>query len=608
MSDRPRKPRRLPIPDWVGELRDPATLRADITAGIAVALVLIPQSMAYAQLAGLPPIYGLYAGLLPMMVAAIFGSSRLLVSGPAAVMCIMTAAALESLGLERETSTYISYALLIAALAGTFQLALGLLRMGVLVDFISHPVVSGFTNAAALIIATSQVPKLFRIDIGGASRFMDKVAMILMQAIRTTHLPTLAMSALTFAVLVGVKRWKPKFPAVLAAVAVATVVSWLTGFAAAGGYVVGDIPKGLPAFRLPAFERKAVLQLIGPSVTIALVGIMSAISIAKVIAARTRETFDPNRELIGQALGNLTASVFQGCVVAGSFARSAVNWKSGARTPFSSVVTGIVVALTLLFFTPLLYHMPQAALGAVTINAVTRLIQLQPILRAWRAHRHCAIVAIVTFLTTLLMAPKLEIGMLVGVSLSIVLYLSRAMRPRFVELGTHPNGTMRGADDHGLTTCPYVAVCRFDGSLFFANVGYFETHVLRLLAERPHLRHLVVDAEGINDIDASGVDAIDSLATQLSEQGIQLHIARAKQQLIATFERTGTIDRVGRDHFWARSLDAFRAAKKELSANCSGPCPEHGDELSVTGDRQTCPHGAHAAAGNGQLGHPPTPC
>jgi SulP family sulfate permease len=589
MSDRARKSIRLPLPDWVGELRDPATLRADITAGIAVALVLIPQSMAYAAMAGLPPIHGLYAGLLPMVMAALFGSSRLLVSGPAAVMCIMTAAALEPLGLDPQT--YISYALLIALMVGVLQLFLGICRLGVLVDFISHPVVNGFTNAAALIIATSQIPKLFGIHIGDASRFLDRVQAIVVHASSETHLPTLGMSVLTFGILVGLKRWKPKFPAVLAAAATATVVSWATGFKAAGGRIVGDIPSGLPGFRLPDLDPHAMGQLVGPSLTIALIGIMSAISIAKVIAARTRQPFDPNRELIGQGMGNLTASVLQGCVVAGSFARSAVNWSSGARTPFSSVVTGIVVALTLLFFTPLLYHMPQAALGAITINAVIRLIQVQPVLRAWRAKRHCAIVAIVTFATTLLAAPRLEIGMLVGVVLSIVLYLSRAMRPRFVELGSHPDGTMRGADVHGLPTCPYVSVCRFDGSLFFANVGYFETHILGLLARRPKLRHLIIDAKGINDLDASGVEAFEKLATQLQDQGIQLHIARAKQQMLDIFERAGVVERIGADHFWPRSLDAFQAITRELSGACSGDCPQPnascaGDE----GDASVCPH------------------
>jgi SulP family sulfate permease len=586
---RSRKPIRLPIPDWVKELRDPETIRADIGAGIAVALILIPQSMAYAQLAGLPPIHGLYAGLLPMVVAALFGSSRLLVSGPAAVMCIMTSAALEPMGLA--PADYIGYALLIAAMAGVFQLALGLLRLGVLVDFISHPVVTGFTNAAALIIATSQLPKLFGIDIGDASHFVERVSAIAVQATTQTHLPTLGMSVLTFGILIGLKRWKPKFPAILVAVGIATALSWATGFAGAGGEIVGDIPSGLPAFRLPEFDRSAIVRLIGPSLTIALIGIMSAVSIAKVIAARTRQSFDPNQELIGQGVGNLTASVFQGCVVAGSFARSAVNWNSGARTPFSSVVTGIVVALTLLFFTPLLHHMPQAALGVVTINAVTRLIQLKPIQRAWQAHKHCAIVAIVTFLTTLFMAPKLEIGMLVGVSLSIVLYLSRTMRPRFVELGIHTDGTMRDATVHGLLTCPYIAVCRFDGSLFFANISHFESMVLNLLAERPQLRHIVIDAKGMNHLDSSGLDAFENMAVQLGKQGVQLHIARAKKPLRDMFDRTGFTAELGEQHFWARSLDAVRALTRELSSECTDACPIQTGVTGEKGTRTICPNG-----------------
>lgn len=556
------------LPGWVGELRDPATLRADTMAGIAVALVLIPQSMAYATLAGLPPIYGLYAGLLPAIVSAVFGSCRLMVSGPAAVMCLMNAAALEPMGLDLQT--YIGYTLLIALMAGVFQILLGSFRLGVLVDFVSHPVVTGFVNAAAIIIATSQVPTLFGVQIGETRHYAEKVWAICVHACTEAQLPTLAMTALSFAVLVGVKRWKPKFPAVLAAVVVATLVSWLCGFE---GKVVGDIPRGLPSFRLPTFSREALVRLLGPSITIALLGIMSAVSIAKVMSARARQPFDPNRELIGQGLGNLTASMFQGCVVAGSFARSAVNWSSGARTPFSSVVTGAVVALTLVLLTPLFYHLPMATLSVITINAVTKLIQLQPIRRAWQAQKHCAIVSVVTFLVTLFAAPHLEYGMAVGVVLSVSFYLSRTMRPRFAELGLHPDGTMRDAAVHGLTVCPHVAVCRFDGSLFFANVGHFESRILGILAQRPTLRCLILDARGVNHVDASGLEAIENLHEQLQKMGIEFYITRAKQPVMEVFQRTGFAGQLGADHFVARSVTAARQAASQIADPCPETCP-----------------------------------
>jgi len=559
------------LPSWAGELRNPETLRADLMAGIAVAMVLIPQSMAYANLAGLKPIHGLYAGLLPVVISALFGSCRLMVSGPAAVMCLMNAAALGPMGLDYPT--YVGYSLLIALMVGVFQLALGYLRLGVLVDFVSHPVVTGFVNAAAVIIATSQVPRLFGVQIGETSNLAAKVWSICVHSATGTHLPTLAMTALSFTVLVGLRRWKPQFPTVLAAVVVATLVSWLVGFSAAGGEVVGTIPRGLPGFRLPSFSSEAILRLIGPAITIALIGIMSAVSIAKVIALRTRQPFDPNRELIGQGLGNVTASMFQGCVVAGSFARSAVNWSSGARTPFSSVVTGAVVALTLVFFTPLLYHLPMAVLSVITINAVTKLIQIEPIRRAWQAQKHCAIVSVATFLATLVASPHLEYGMLVGVVLSIGLYLSRTMRPRFAELGIHLDGTMRDAAVHGLTVCPYVAVCRFDGSLFFANVGHFEAQMLNILAGRASLRYLVLDARGINHVDASGLDAIEGLHEQLQKLGIELFITRVKLQVMEVFQRTGFGKKLGADHFLPRSLTAARLATDRLCGTCPESCP-----------------------------------
>ncbi|MCU7854784.1 MAG: sodium-independent anion transporter, partial [Candidatus Thiodiazotropha sp. (ex Lucinoma borealis)] len=389
--------------EWAGELRNKDTVRADIIAGITVALVLVPQSMAYAQLAGLPVYYGLYASFLPPMIAAIFGSSRQLATGPVAVVSLMTAAALGPLATTPEA--YLAYALLLAFMVGVFQLFLGLFKLGVLVDFLSHPVVVGFTNAGALIIATSQLGKVFGVSVEREAHHYETVWNTLVAAVDNTHGSTFGMAILAFAIMWGVRRFAPNLPGVLIAVVITTLLAWFTGFGDAGGKVVGDIPKGLPALALPAFELTTIWQLIPVAITISLIGFMEAISIAKAMAARTRQRLNANQELIGQGLSNIAASMFSGYPVSGSFSRSAVNINAGAITGFSSVVTGLVVAITLIFLTPLLYHLPQATLAAVIIMAVINLIKVEPIIHAWKAQPHDAVVAVITFVLTLLFAP-----------------------------------------------------------------------------------------------------------------------------------------------------------------------------------------------------------
>ncbi|MEW8586275.1 MAG: SulP family inorganic anion transporter, partial [Candidatus Thiodiazotropha sp.] len=339
----------IPFLSWIGELKDKETVRADIIAGITVALVLVPQSMAYAQLAGLPVYYGLYASFLPPMVAAFFGSSRQLATGPVAVVSLMTAAALEPIATSPDT--YLAYALLLALMVGLFQMFLGLFKLGVLVDFLSHPVVVGFTNAGALIIATSQLGKVFGVSVEREAHHYETVWNTILAAIDGTHGSTLGMAIIAFAIMWGLRRYAPSLPGVLIAVVVTTLIAWLAGFNEAGGQVVGDIPKGLPALSLPMFDLTTVWQLIPAAITISLIGFMEAISIAKAMAARTRQRLNANQELIGQGLSNVVAGMFSGYPVSGSFSRSAVNINAGAMTGFSSIITGLVVMITLIFLT-----------------------------------------------------------------------------------------------------------------------------------------------------------------------------------------------------------------------------------------------------------------
>lgn len=563
----------MPFLSWIGELKNPKVLRADIVAGITVALVLVPQSMAYAQLAGLPAYHGLYASFLPGVVAALLGSSRQLATGPVAVVSLMTASALEPLAAGNPEG-YLAYAVMMALMVGVFQIALGLLRLGVLVDFLSHPVVVGFTNAAAIIIGTSQIGKLFGVSVEKSAHTYETVWNTLVAASQNAHLLTVYMAILALGIMILLRRFAPRAPAVLVAVAVTTLISWWLNLEEKGLGVVGAIPEGLPPLSLPEIDVQTMLHLVTTTIAIALIGFMEAISIAKAMAASTRQRLDSNQELIGQGVGNLFSAFSSGYTVSGSFSRSAVNLSAGAITGFSSIVTGAVVGITLLWLTPLLYHLPQATLASVIIMAVINLIKIKPIREFWRVQPHDGIVAIATFALTLVWAPHLDKGIMVGVLLSLGLYLYRTMRPRIAELSRDPDGTLRDAKVRGLKTCDYISVIRFDGSLYFANAGYFEETVLQNVASKPDVKFVILDAEGINSIDASGEEMLHTLATRLHASGVDLLVARAKKQLMDIFRRTGYVENLGKNHFFRLRTHAFNYAWKQLADRHSADtCP-----------------------------------
>ncbi len=566
------KNRLLPFLCWIGELKNTKVLRADMIAGLTVALVLIPQSMAYAQLAGLPPYYGLYASFLPGIIAALFGSSRQLATGPVAVVSLMTASALEPIA-GTNPELYLAYAIMLALMVGIFQIGLGLLRLGVLVNFLSHPVVIGFTNAAAIIIGTSQLGKLFGVSVEKAEHTYETVFNIVIESFTNTHMETLLMAILALGIMIAMKRWTPRAPNVLTAVVITTLLSWMIGFETMGGAVVGAIPQGLPPMAVPSLDFQTMGQLLSVTVAIAIIGFMEAISIAKAMAAKTRQRLDANQELVGQGLGNIVSSLSSGYAVSGSFSRSAVSISAGAVTGFSSVVTGVVVGVTLLWLTPLLFHLPQATLAAVIIMAVINLVKIEPIKHAWKVQRHDAAVAIITFALTIIWAPHLDKGIMVGVMLSLGLFLYRSMAPRVAVLSRDPDGTLRDAEVRKLETCRNISLIRFDGPLFFANTGYFEDKILERVALKPDLKFVIIDAEGINEIDATGEEMLGHLVHRLDESGIELLVARAKKQLWDTFERTGLMEQLGREHMFALRTQAFNYAWDKLGDNHAETCP-----------------------------------
>ena len=562
----------FPFLAWIHELKDQKVLRADIVAGLTVALVLVPQSMAYAQLAGLAPQYGLYASFLPVMIAALMGSSRQLGTGPVAIVSLLTSAAIPTVVPEgADMVTYAAYASLLALMVGFFRFAMGALKLGFVINFLSHPVVVGFTNAAAIIIAASQLNKIFGVAKGPGEYSYEQVWGTVINAATNTHFITLVFAIVASIIIIGIRRYQPKLPGVLIAVASTTIFSWLIDFGkpteegGLGGAIVGAIPEGLPSFIMPDVDFSAMNEMIVIAITIALIGFMEAIAIAKVMQAKTKQRLDINQELMGQGLANFASGMFQGYPISGSFSRSAVNISAGAVTGFSSVVTAILVGFTLLWLTPLLYHIPQAALAVVIMTAVLNLVKIDPIKQAWKVEKHDAFVAVITFALTLVFAPSLENGIMIGIILSLGLFLYRTMEPRFTELSAHDGSTMFvDALDNKLERCEVVSIVKYSGSLYFANAGYFEDKVLKLIAEKHKcLRYIIVDMAGINWIDASGEDMLTRLLDRCSSNGVEILFART-EGIEKVLKRAGFMDRFGDNRFYNRRTNALRFAWREL--------------------------------------------
>jgi len=552
----------LPFLRWFPMTGD--IIRADLIAGITVALVLIPQSMAYAQLAGLPAYYGLYAAFLPVMIAALWGSSSQLGTGPVAVVSLLTATAVAQFA-EIGSPEFISLAIMLAFLVGAFQLLLGVFRLGVIVNFLSHPVIVGFTNAAALIIAFSQLSKIFGVSMHRSEHFLVDIWGVIMQ-IGSTHIPTLLFGLTAFAIMWFLKKKYPKVPGVLIAVVATILVSWLIGFEKEmSGAVVGKIPEGLPSFAMPTFNMTIFWEMVISAMVISLIGFMEAISIAKAMAAKTKERIDPNQELIGQGLANIVGSMSQSYPASGSFSRSAVNLNAGARTGMSSVYTAVIVMITLLFLTPLLYHLPKAVLAAVIMMAVFGLINFKAVKHAWQISKHDGMAAIVTFVATLGFAPHLERGILIGAGLAIVLYLYRTMKPRVAILGRYKDGTLRDVQVHkDLPTSDKIVAIRFDGSLYFANVSYFEDAILGAESDKPNIKYILVVGDGINQLDASGEDVLHNLNDRLRENGIILVFSGLKRQIIDVLHQSGLMVSIGEENIHATEDMALEYIYKQL--------------------------------------------
>lgn len=548
--------RLLPMADWAPSY-DRQNLRSDLAAGITIGAMLVPQAMAYALLAGLPPEVGLYASTIPVLIYAVFGTSRQLAVGPVAIVSLLTASALAPL-VEEGSSGYIAAAALLALMVGLVHIGLGLARLGYLVNFLSHSVLVGFTAAAAIIIGFSQAKHVLGISIERKDHFYETVAEV-GRNLGDTNGTTLTIGLVSLFVLFGLKRFAPRVPGALVVVIGSILSVEVFNLESRGVRVVGDIPDSLPAFGLPDLSGSLVADLAVTAFVITLVGFMESFAVAKVYARRYRYDLDANQELVGLGAANVASGLFGGYPVTGGFSRTAVNDSAGAKTPLASVITAVIVLTTIAFFTPLLSSLPNAALGAIIVAAVIGLIDVAEMRHIASVKRSDLVSLSVAFVATLVLG--IEIGIGVAVVASMLVVFARMSTPHSAVLGRVPGTTTyRNVDRFPeVETTDGVRIVRIDAALSFVNAANIKT---RLLAEASQLteapRALVLDASGINDIDATGADMLHELLPELEDRGVSFHVAEVKGPVRDVLRNAGIWNTLG-GRLHASAHDALAA-------------------------------------------------
>ena len=545
--------RYLPILDW-GKNYDKATATSDLVAAVIVTIMLIPQSLAYALLAGLPPEVGLYASILPLVAYAVFGTSRALAVGPVAVVSLMTASAVGELA-QQGTAEYLGAAIVLAFLSGLMLIAMGLFRLGFLANLLSHPVISGFITASGLLIASSQLKHILGVPAHGHTLYeiLLSIAAHLGDINWITFVIGAASTVFLFWVRKDLKKrllglgLNPFLADILtkagpvAAVAVTTLVSAVFRLGESGVRVVGDIPSGLPVPQLPAFDSELWLALAGPALLISVIGFVESVSVAQTLAAKKRQRIDPDQELIGLGASNVASAMSGGYPVTGGFARSVVNFDAGAATPAAGAFTAVGIAFATLFLTPLLTHLPQATLAATIIVAVLSLVDLAAVKRTFVYSKSDFSAMAATILITLFLG--VEPGVLAGVTLSIALHLYRSSRPHTAIVGIVP-GTehFRNVDRHKVVTGNNVLTLRVDESLFFANSRYLEDRIYALVADRPEIDHVVLMCPAVNAIDASALESLEEINHRLKESDVTFNLSEVKGPVMDRLKRTDFLD------------------------------------------------------------------
>jgi SulP family sulfate permease len=565
----------LPIVAWLRSYQR-ADLGPDIIAGLTTAVMLVPQAMGYALLAGLPPIHGLYASVAPILFYAIFGTSRHLAVGPVAMDSILVAGAVGAIA-ELGTDHYILIAAALGIMVGAIQAGLGFLRAGFLVNFLSRPVVAGFTAAAALIIAASQLGNLLGVQLP-RTHHVHRVVWEALQRVSDWSWPTLAIGVASIAALVLAKKRIPRFPTALAVVVVATCFVWVLGLADQGVAVVGQVPAGLPGLSIPSVDPSILVGLIPAAATIALVSFMEAISVGRTFAQQFRYDIYPNRELIALGFANLTGGVTGGYPVAGGFSRTAVNARAGARTQLAALITCAVVVVTLLVLTSAFYNLPKAALSAIIVAAVVGLIDVQGAREVFRVKRTDFYLLVLTFFATLSLG--IQWGILVGIGASLLLFLVRTTRPHFAVLGRIPESQtyLNAARHPQAETIPGIILVRIDAQFYFGNVSFLKETVRKLIDEcESPVRYFVLEAAGVNGLDSAAAATLAELDEELAARGVKLVLTRIKGPVRDVLHRTGLLEKLaaeGRVYLSThRAIEVLRSgmALPDLSAELGDP-------------------------------------
>ena len=561
----------FPFVIWLRDYKV-SMLRSDLLAGITVSVVLMPQAMAYAMLAGLPPVYGLYAAAVTPFIAGLWGSLRQLSTGPIAIMSLLVLTTLTPMA-EPGSRQYIELAFLLAFMVGILYLGIGLFRLGEFMSFISHSTVKGFTSAAALIIIATQLPHLLGIQVSRHEYIFQMFAEIV-KGLTKVHPVTFVLGLAAFVIIYGIKKVRPTYPAGLIALVLTSLTVILLKLQDYGIVIVGDIPGGLPHLHVPPFDFTIVSSLIGPTVVIALVSFAETYSVGKSISNETKQKVNVNQEFIGQGLANLVGSFFQSYPVSGSFSRTAINYAVGAKAGISSVIASIIVVSALLFFTPLFSYIPRATLSALVISAVLLLFHPAEVFKLWKINRHDGVVGVSVFVLALVTKP--DYALLIGVIVSLMLFLWKTMHPRIVRVTKDPEFNMFvNADVNNKPSCPQILQLRPDNSIYFANADYTVEKILKRLDEQTTpVLFLLLDFKAVGFIDITGIDELRLLHDELEERAISLAMMEVHLPVQKLFVNTGFINHLKADHLIKNRGEAIDFLFQRLDHDyCKNVCP-----------------------------------
>ncbi|MEW6670355.1 MAG: SulP family inorganic anion transporter [Thermodesulfobacteriota bacterium] len=570
MSKKARQ-RLLPFLDWMKGY-EASAFRSDALAGLTVAVVLIPQAMAYAMLAGMPAVYGLYAAAITPMVAALWGSLRQLSTGPIAIMSLLVLTTLTPMA-EPGSSKFIELAFVLSFMVGVLYLGIGIFGLGVVMYFISHSAVKGFTSAAALIIIATQLPHFLGVPVP-RHEYIFPMLVDLVKSLPSLHWPTLAVGLLSFGVIYGVKKYRENWPAGLIALVFASGLLVLFELHDNGIAIVGKSPSGLPGLNIPALDFEVISSLLGPAVVIALVSFAETYSVGKAISAETKQKVDVDQEFIGQGLANLIGSFFQGYPVSGSFSRTAINFAAGAKTGMSSVIASLSVIVALLFLTPLFTYIPRAALASLVMSAVLMLFHPREVFSLWKMNRHDGIVALSVFVLALLAKP--DYALLIGVVVSLMFFLWKTMHPRIVRVSKDPERNMFiNADEFQKPSCPQILQLRSDNAIYFANAEYTIEHIIERLDEHATpVKFLLLDFQAVGFIDITGVDELRVLSDELADRSIDLAFMSLRLPVRKVFESSGFSNQLNSEYLMVTSGEAIAVLFRKIDHDyCKHICP-----------------------------------